>query len=84
MRYARGVADGFIVARMLDETVSETRKTAPTSMICIPDLATSRQIVDVALSYWDTANQETRSLKVSQLLAEAWLKAWSCSKGRTQ
>jgi Rap1a immunity proteins len=83
LRYARGVADGLIVAQMLDEAASREGSTPPTSIICVPKLATSDQIVEVGLRYWDTANPETRSLRASQLLAEAWLKTWPCSKERT-
>src|SRR5262249_6732189 len=83
LRYARGVADGFILAQMFDENVAKNRSIAPTSIICIPLLATSNELVEVALSYWNTANSETRNLRASQFLTEAWLKKWQCPKERT-
>jgi Ssp1 endopeptidase immunity protein Rap1a len=77
-RYAGGVADGFIIAQMFDEAAG----TMPTSIICISKLATTDQLVEAGLRYWNTATPETRTLRASQLLAEAWLQAWPCSKGR--
>jgi Rap1a immunity proteins len=84
MRYARGVADGFIIARELDEARVELQRqkgidSTPTSVVCIPKMATSTQIVEVGLRHWGTANQETRSPRASQFLTDAWFKAWPCS-----
>jgi Rap1a immunity proteins len=76
LRFARGVADGFIIAQMFNEAANPPQL----SFICVPKLATSDQIVEVGLRYWNTANSETRSLRASQLLAEAWLKTWPCGK----
>jgi hypothetical protein len=78
LRFARGVADGFIIVQMLNEAANPPQL----SFICVPKLATSDQIVEVGLSYWNRAKPETRTLRASQLLAEAWLQAWPCSKGR--
>jgi hypothetical protein len=79
-RYVRGVADGFIIAEMFDEAAS----TPPTSILCISKLATTRELVEVGLNFWKTANSETRSLRAAQLLTEAWLKVWPCRSKRNE
>jgi Rap1a immunity proteins len=78
LRFARGVADGFIIVQMLNEAANPPQL----SFICVPKLTTSDQIVEVGLRYWNTANSETRSLRASQLLTEAWLKVWPCRSKR--
>ena len=78
LRFARGVADGFIIVQMLNEAANPPQL----SFICVPKLATTDQLVEVGLRYWNTAKPETRTLRASQLLAEAWLQAWPCTKGR--
>ena len=78
LRFARGVADGFIIVQMLNEAANPPQL----SFICVPKLTTSDQIVEVGLRYWNTANSETRTLRASQLLTEAWLKVWPCRSKR--
>src|SRR5262249_38003189 len=76
--YQGALPDGFIIAQMFDEAAG----TMPTSIICNSKLTTTDQLVEAGLRYWNTAKPETRTLRASQLLAEAWLQAWPCSKGR--
>jgi hypothetical protein len=83
-RFARGLADGFIIARDIDEARVERQRqkgidSTPTSVVCIPKMATSDQLVEVGLRHWGTANQETRGLRASQFLTDAWFKVWPCS-----
>jgi hypothetical protein len=83
-RFARGLADGFIIVREIDEARIELQRqkgidSAPTSVFCIPKLATSDQLVEVGLRHWSTTSQESRSLRASHFLADAWFKEWPCS-----
>jgi hypothetical protein len=77
-RYVRGVADGLIIAQMFDEAASTPRN----SILCISKLATTDELVKVGSDFWKTADAETRNLRASQLLTEAWLKVWPCRSKR--
>jgi hypothetical protein len=76
-RYVRGVADGLIIAQMLDEAAGENRQT---SIICISKLATTDQLVEIGMRYLNRAKPETRNLRAAQFLAEAWRETWPCHR----
>jgi len=70
--YVRGLADGFILSLRFGR-----------SPACIPESATTGELVDAGLNYWKEVNPEDRSdLSAHLFLVSAWRKVWSCgSKG---
>jgi hypothetical protein len=70
--YTRGLADGFILSLSFGR-----------SPACIPESATTGELVDAGLNYWKELNPEDRyHVSAHLFLVSAWRKVWPCgSKG---
>ena len=70
MRYARGLADGLMLWRIVDPQSAK---------VCIPELADAQQLAEVGKKFF-RENPKEQHVTAGELLSFAFRDAWPCEK----